>query len=207
MVFLNIFRVQLCGNFFGQVATGLVLVFLLTLPVYSQQTGSCIAGVYTTQNDFVNNDLSYRINTADKGYKLSFSFPADFTLTLKVVTPDTTYKFTPGTIYGFSECGSVYRFYQGGKELNAQEDFYKIEEAGGLIIYSSVFVSGDEIFYSKSLTSSIRRLTLKNLKEDFGNYPDFIDEAEKMKLRLADRDESGFLILDLYNERVDSRPF
>ena len=71
--------------------------------------------------------------------------------------------------------------------MNAQEDFYKIEEAGGLIIYSSVFVSGDEIFYSKSLTSSIRRLTLKNLKEDFGNHPDFISKVEKMKQRLAER--------------------
>jgi len=87
--------------------------------------------------------------------------------------------------------------------LNAQEDFYKIEEAGGLILYSSVFVSGDEIFYSTSLTSSIRRLTLKNLKEDFGNYPNFIAELEKMKLRLADRDESGFLIMYLYKEMVN----
>jgi hypothetical protein len=207
MVFFNIFPLRLRGNFFGRVTRALVPIFLLALPVYSQQTKSCIGGVYITQNDFVDNDLSYKINTAAKGYKLSFNFPADFTLTLKVVTPDTTYKFPPGTIYGFSECGSVYRFYHGGKELNAQEDFYKIEEAGGLIIYSSVFVSGDEIFYSKSLTSSIRRLTLKNLKEDFGNYPDFIAEAEKMKLTLADRDENGFLILDLYNERVEAKPF
>ena len=120
------------------------------------------------------------------------------------MTPDTTFKFPPGTIYGFSECGSIYRYYPGGKELNAQEDFYKIEEAGGLIIYSSVFVSGDEIFYSTNLTSSIRRLTLRNLKEDFWNYPDFITKVEKMKLRMADRDDNGFLILNLYEESVSA---
>ena len=88
--------------------------------------------------------------------------------------------------------------------MNAQEDFYKIEEAGGLVIYSSVFVSGDEIFYSTNLTSSIRRLTLRNLKDDFWNYPDFIAKVEKMKSRIADRDDDGFIIMDLYEESVSA---
>ena len=80
----------------------------------------------------------------------------------------------------------------------------KIEEAGGLIVYSSVFISGNEIFYSTSLTSSIRRLTLRNLKEDFWNYPYFVAKVEKMKQRLADRDEIGFLIMDLYEKTVST---
>ena len=80
----------------------------------------------------------------------------------------------------------------------------KIEEAGGLIVYSSVFISGNEIFYSTSLTSSIRRLTLRNLKEDFWNYPYFVAKVEKMKQRLADRDENGFLIMDLYEKTVST---
>ena len=187
-----------------RVCAGLVAILLFILPAHSQKTNSCSAGVFITQDDFINNKLSYRINTGVKDYKLSFTFPADFTLTLKIITPDTTFKFAPGTIYGFSECGSVYRYYPGGKELNAQEDFYKIEEAGGLIIYSSVFVSGDEIFYSTSLTSSVRRLTLRNLKEDFRNYPEFIEKVEKMKLRIADRDDNGFLIMDIYEKSVSA---
>ena len=181
-----------------------MVALLLLIPAHAQKKDSCFAGVFITQDDFVNNHLSYKINAAAKDYKLSFTFPADFTLTLKIVTPDTIFKFAPGTIYGFSECGNVYRYYPGGKELNAQEDFYKIEEVGGLIIYSSAFVSGDEIFYSMSLTSYIRRLTLRNLKEDFRNYPDFIEKVEKMKLRLADRDDNGFLIMDLYEESVSA---
>ena len=80
----------------------------------------------------------------------------------------------------------------------------KIEEAGGLIVYSSVFISGNEIFYSTSLTSSIRRLTLRNLKEDFWNYPYFVAKVEKMIPRLADRDENGFLIMDLYEKTVST---
>ena len=204
MNFSGVNLVKTLYHFLRQVGNCVVAVLLFILPAYSQKTDSCFAGVFITQDDFVNNHLSYKINTAAKDYKLSFTFPADFTLTLKIVTPDTIFKFAPGTIYGFSECGRVYRYYPGGKELNAQEDFYKIEEAGGLIIYSSAFVSGDEIFYSMSLTSYIRRLTLRNLKEDFRNYPDFIEKVEKMKLRLADRDDNGFLIMDLYEESVSA---
>jgi hypothetical protein len=204
VIFSDIHPAKSRYYFLRLVGSGLVTVLLFILPAHSQKKDSCFAGAYITQDDFINNDLSYKINTADKGYKLSFTFPADFTLTLKIMTPDSTFKFAPGTIYGFSECGSVYRYYPGGKELNAQEDFYKIEEAGGLIIYSSVFVSGDEIFYSTNLTSSIRRLTLRNLKEDFWNYPDFIAKVEKIKRRLAERDDNGFLIMDLYEESVSA---
>lgn len=203
MTFSDIHSAKSRHHFIRQVGNGILVgFFLFVLPAHSQKPDSCVAGVFITQDDFINNHLSYKINTADKDYKLSFTFPADFTLTLKIKTPDTTFKFAPGTIYGFSECGSVYRFYPGGKELNAQEDFYKIEEAGGLILYSSAFVSGDEIFYSTSLTSSIRRLILRNLKEDFQNYPDFIAKVEKIKNRLADREENGFIIIDLYEENV-----
>jgi hypothetical protein len=128
---------------------------------YAQQKDPCFGGVFLSENDFVNNRLSYSVNTSEEGYRLSFVFPADLALSLKIVTPDTTYKFVPGSIYGFSECGNLYRYYPGGTELNAQEDFYKIEEAAGLILYSSLFVSGREIFYSTDLTSSIHRLSLK----------------------------------------------
>ena len=204
MILSGIHPVKSRYYFLRQVGTCLVAVLLFTLPAHSQETDYCFAGVFITQDDFINNHLSYKINTAVKGYKLNFTFPADFTLTLKVITPDTTFKFAPGTIYGFSECGSVYRYYPGGKEWNAQEDYYRIEEVGGLMIYSSVFVSGDEIFYSTSLTSSIRRLTFRNLKEDFWNYPDFIAKVEKMKLRIADRDDNGFIIMDLYEESVNA---
>ena len=45
-------------------------------------------------------------------------------------------------------------------------------------------------------------MTLKNLKEDFWNHPDFIAKVEKMKMRIADRDDNGFIIVRLYEESV-----
>ena len=126
MIFADI-HAKVFHHFLRQARNGVVPFFLFVLPAHSQKTDSCFAGVFITQDDFINNHLSYKINTADKDYKLSFSFPADFTLTLKIMTPDTTLKFAPGTIYGFSECGSIYRYHPGGKELNAQEDFYIIQ--------------------------------------------------------------------------------
>ena len=181
MIFSGIHSVKSFYHFLRQVGSCLVAVLLFMLPAHSQKSDSCFAGVFITQDDFINNHLSYKINTAVKDHKLSFTFPADFTLTLKIVTPDTTFKFAPGTIYGFSECGSVYRYYPGGKELNAQEDFYKIEEAGGLIIYSSVFVSGDEIFYSTSLNILHSPAYVKKFERGFLELSGFYCESRKIE--------------------------
>jgi hypothetical protein len=175
--------------------------------VYSQSADSCVAGVYLTQEDFVNNHLSHQINTNRKGNKLDFTFPADLTLAVKLVTPDTTLKFDAGTIYGYSDCGKIFRYYHGGKELNAQEDYYQLKEAGGMIIYSSAFVSGEEIFYSLTLTSPIHRLTIENLKQDFKSYPNFIEVAKKLNQKPADglstKDENDkYEINILYSEKV-----
>src|SRR5215471_11025795 len=122
------------------------LVFFLAVvfmgySCYSQEKDSCYAGVYLTQDDFVHNQLSSKINTGIKGNKVDFTIPSDMTLTVKIVTPDTTLKFEPGSIYGYNDCGKIARYYAGGKELDTQEDFYKLEEVGGLVIYSSLFIS------------------------------------------------------------------
>jgi len=174
---------------------------------YSQKQDSCISGVYITKEDFSHNHLSHKINTGEKGTKLEFSFPADLTLAVKIITPDTTLKFEAGSIYGFNDCGKVFRYFRGGKELNAQEDYYKVEEVGGLVIYSSAFVSDEEIFYSLSYDSPIHRITMENLKDDFKNYPDFIEAAKKLSSQpgdgLATRDEKGhFKINILYHDLV-----
>jgi hypothetical protein len=182
----------------------ILVVLYFNQAVIAQERKPCFSGVYKTSDDFVHDRLSYKINTADKGYKLDFTFPADLTLTLKIKDADTTMKFRPGSIYGFRECDQIYRFFPGGKELNAQEDYYKIEEAGSLILYSSVFISGEEIFYSRDLTAPIHRLTWRNLKNDFKDDPAFIAAAQKLKRHpdgLATRSSNGFEILKLYEAR------
>ena len=115
-----------------------------------QEEKPCVAGIYKTVQDFNKNRLSHKVNTAKEGTKFKFRFPADLKLTLQIVTPDTNLEFTPGSIYGYRQCGRRYRYYAGG-DLLAQADYYRVEEEKGLIIYSSAFVSGDEIFYSRGL--------------------------------------------------------
>lgn len=171
---------------------------LLNTTVYSD---SCNAGVFLTEEDFIHGIISYKVNLNEKGNKINIAFPADMSFKVEIATPDTTYKFTPGSIYGYADCGKVYRYFRGGKELNAQRDFYKIEEIGmGLILYSSELVSGDETFYSTSLTSPIHRLTLQNLQKDYGDRPQFIAGAKELKKKpdgLSTRDKQGFAVMKL----------
>lgn len=191
-----------------------LLVLLFILPVnrfsHAQDADTCHAGVYVTPDDFVHNRLSYKINSGKDGYKVDFLVPADLTLTVRVITPDSTYKFAPGSIYGFNDCGKIFRYFPEGGELNAQEDFYKIEEAKGLIIYSSVLISDGDIFYSKDLTSPVHRLTFGNLKSDFSKDTQFIAAAKKLNRKtgegLATKDEEGhFLVNKIYGEAMKSK--
>lgn len=189
------------------------LAFVTPLILYAlsalSQRESCYAGVYLNQDDFLANRLSYKIDESIKGEKLHFQLPADIKMTVKIVTPDSSVKFKPGSIYGYAECGDVYR-YSAGTEIDAQQDFYKIEEAKDLIIYSSMFISGNEIFYSRSLTSPIHRLNLKNLEVDFKDSPDFITAVKKINKDvdngLATKDKDGiFIINKIYHEILGPR--
>jgi hypothetical protein len=182
------------------------LFFFNAADVIDNEKDDCVAGVFVTQQEFIKGHLSHKIDPTQKGSKLEFNFPADITLTLKIITPDSAFIFPAGSIYGYRDCEKIFRFFRGGKELNVQEDFYQIEEAEqGFVVYSSEFVSGNEIFYSMGLTSPIHRLTLRNLKRDFGKYPEFISRARKLK-RGAEgipvRDPDGFRIMKNYREIV-----
>jgi len=180
-----------------------ILVFVLVeYPVFAQ-IDSCYAGVYLTKDDLINDHLSYKVNLSENGNKLKFPPIADWKLEVKIVTPSQTHKFPAGSIYGYYQCGRIYRYSRGGS-LYSIEDFYRIEEVGSLVIYTSVFNSGSEYFYSKDLNSPIRRLNLWNLKEDFPNQHNFIHKAEKLKRNgvhggLAMQNSQGkFIINDIY---------
>jgi hypothetical protein len=185
----------------------LIVIFMMLRAVVHAQKDSCYAGVYLTENDFVNNHLYQKINTSAPGYQLKFPPVADWKLEVKIVTPDNVYKFPQGSIYGYSECGKRYRYSPGGR-LYAIEDFYKVEEIGPLIIYTSVFNSGDEHFYSRDLHSPIKRLNIQNLKRDFRDKPEFIRAAKNMKKKgihggLATVDNNGYYKINgLYEKMV-----
>jgi hypothetical protein len=183
-------------------------VLLSNQCVCAQQKEACYAGVFVTQQDFLNDRLSDKINTDEVGNKFTFDFPADMTLTLKITRRDSSLKFPPGSIYGYNECGKIYRYFSGGRELSAQKDYYKIEAtAKGFILYSSEFVSGNEMFYSIDLTSPIHRVILKNLRRDFKGYPKFISAVTKQKRQpdgLNKRNQNEFEIVTLYKRSVSN---
>jgi hypothetical protein len=187
------------------------IVMLLGLHAYHNadaQTEGCFAGVFLNADDFIHDKLSYKIFPGEKGYKFNFNFPADMTLTLKIVTPDTTLKFPAGSIYGYQECGKTSRFFKGGRELSAQEDFYRVEQADeGFILYSSEFVSGEELFYSTDLTSPIHRLSIKGLRRDYRNNPDFLSNVKRLKRRpdgLITRNGGDYEIMQIYKKSKNS---
>jgi hypothetical protein len=193
----------------------LILVVISVLGVadnYAQMQAktkfdSCYAGVYRTYDDFLHVRLSNKVNTEAKGNSFGFLFIGK---TIKIVTPDTTIKFNIGSIYGFYECQSIYR-YSPNVELYSPEDYYKIEENGGenlLTIYTSVFYGGAEHFFSTGLNMPIHRLSMSHLEMDFGElFPDFIKAVKKMKKEnegaIAAKDKTGiFLINKLYQQYV-----
>jgi hypothetical protein len=190
-----------------------LFVLLLTTckAVVAQHNRHCEAGVYLTTDDFINGRLSFKIDPGAPGYKLEIPVPADWTLIVKIVTPDTVMRFKPGTIFGYADCNKTFRYYAGG-DLYAPEDFYRIEENGPLVIYTAVFVSMGEYFYSKTPGSAIHRLNLKNLRRDFKDQPQFLDAAKRLKRKelrgnLAKLDNNGaFTINKLYSEMVASHP-
>jgi hypothetical protein len=146
----------------------LLSFFLVSGVVFAEKIDSCYAGIYVTQSDFLQNRASFKINENVSGYNLGFTFPADLTFELKIITPDSIMRIKPGTVYGYFECGSVYR-YSFGTGIEAQDGYYKIEEIKEMVIYSCPLLYGSETFYSLNPTSDIKRLTKKNLEADFAN--------------------------------------
>jgi len=183
-----------------------LLIFFVQV-VAAQNKDACHAGVYLTKEDFISNKLSHEINKDIKGNKIEFPIPADWILTIKIITPDSVFKFKQGTIYGFYDCGKKFRYSPGGR-LYAPEDFYRIEEDHHLVIYTSVFVGGNEYYYSVTPTAPIQRLNIRNLKQDFVKYPEFVSNAKKLDKEeihgnLAKRDKDGYFILNnIYEQTV-----
>ena len=173
------------------------------------KTDTCYAGVYLTYNDFLKKHLSHKVNIKAKGNRLDFVFASK---TIKIVTPDTTLRFKPGSIYAFYDCKYVY-WYSPDVELYSPEDYYKIEEMGSeesgkLIIYKSVFNGGKEHFFSTGLNYPIHRLSIYHLEKDFnGLFPKFIEAVKKMMAEnagdIAVKDSTGhFLINKIYRQYI-----
>ena len=166
----------------------------------AQSQDSCFVGVYLTKNNFTSNQVLNKINADKKGnsYKLNSNG------IIKIVINDTIIKYSADTIYAVNLCGAIYR-YSNKDELYAPQDFYKIEDIKGLILYTSMYWGGKEHFYSTTLTSQIHRLNINNLTTDFANNKEFLAAIKKLKndytngLSSIDT-ENHFIINKIYNQ-------
>lgn len=80
-------------------------------------------------------------------------------------------------------------------------------ESNKMIIYSSVFLGGSELFYSIGLSSKIHRLNISNIEKDFNKkYPEFVMKTKELASTidgLAKKNASGkYLIINFYESFV-----
>ena len=185
-----------------------IISALIVQTAIAQKKDTCYAGVYLNYDDFKNNRLSFKVNADRKENSFGFGPLAHI---IKIVTPDTMVKFSMGSIYGYYDCGNVYR-YSPDVELYSPEDYYKIEEMGNeenkLTIYTSVFKGGTEYFFSTGLNMPIHRLSMSHIENDFkGLFPRFVEAVKKMKSEhegdIAAKDSKGNLLINkLYQQYV-----
>lgn len=160
----------------------IILHFILTTVQVVAQVDSCYAGVYISYGDFKNNNISHKVNL--NLIKSSLEF-VPLSKTIKISTKDSTIRFKPGAIYGYFKCGFTYR-YSPNEELLSPEDYYQILEMSAMepnkmIIYSSVFLGGSELFYSIGLSSKIHRLNVSNIEKDFDKKsPEFVLQTKEL---------------------------
>ena len=65
----------------------------ITMQMAIAQKDTCMAGVFLTYNDFMNNKLTNKIDTKAKGNKFGFIL---FKETIKVITPEAKIKYATG---------------------------------------------------------------------------------------------------------------
>ncbi|WP_295220892.1 hypothetical protein [uncultured Chryseobacterium sp.] len=114
-------------------------------------------------------------------------------------------------IWGYQKGNEIFRFYNQGIFWEDYEYVRVLEnDKSGLVIYSkkeryySSFNSREHYFYSKNLESPIKKLSLKNLKEDYQNS-DFIRQILLLD-NLMEKDNNGNYIIDeLYKNITGNR--
>jgi hypothetical protein len=157
----------------------------------TEKKETTLAGVYLTHGDFTAGKLKYEIDCSAEKQKIKLH---DFFSKPYI---DVYYKGEKSTlqkkdIYGYRDChNNIYRFF-------ANEE-YKLEESGGINIYS-VQVSAqsgksykwtNEYYFSSSPTGEIKPLTIENLKYAFPDnhkFHDALDETFKGGVEVSEFD-------------------
>jgi hypothetical protein len=178
---------------------------LITVNAFNQHLGGEIStnGIFTTVQDLATNNVSEQTKTDDLN---TVVVNLDDNVLLIRRGFEQRYKF--GTLSGYYKDGYRYRAF-GEKGIFSTSGYYKVLDDAGLIIYSkrsSNHKTGGKTFYYYSMgwNAPVRKLTGKNLKEDFSNDPAFVDAATSaLQGQVFLTQKNGHMLInDLYLSRT-----
>jgi hypothetical protein len=145
-----------------------------------------LIGVYSTKEDFIANKISYQ-HERDAANDLKVDVNENILLRHEGVIR----KIKHQEVFGYYYQGQKYVAYGVRKSLFTDIGYYKVEDEGILLIYSiqSYRGNGNQSFYlySRTIDSPVKRLTFRNIKNEFHDQPEFIVELKKYKSVSRDR--------------------
>jgi hypothetical protein len=157
-------------------------------------------GVYVTNTDFEQGKITSLMDC-------DIIENWDGSISLSAKGGATTYKF--GTVFGYIKNGVKYRKYGSKRKFFTTYGYCQLLDESGLMIYSKPsrhHRSNGYVwhYYSLKPTSEIRPLTLKNLRRDFPDNPEFTDLMKRsMKRKDYLRESNGRLMVnEIYLRKV-----
>lgn len=153
-------NLKLTLNFF-------LLVGWLTTAAQSFDSLEKGSGIYLTESDLLKNKVS--LYAKDDGFNYLERSLDDVIL----MRAGKKFKLSKGSFFGYSKQGARYRFYQNDAKFFPTYGYYKIEEQSGVVIYSKEVTAHKTgthtwYYYSETLGSPVRKLSLKSLKHVSG---------------------------------------
>jgi|GEM_PF-2797594 outer membrane pore protein E len=136
------------------------------------------AGVYRSFAEFNNGKFYDSIDLDIRKHKIYVS--SFDRLIVKTESRKTVYK--PGTVYGYFDGKNLRRY---GETNSVLKDFgyFTVQDTNGLILYKQIQTGykgtqHTSFFYSTTLNSPIKKLSVKNLNLDFPNHQ-FVSDVRK----------------------------
>jgi hypothetical protein len=159
-----------------------LLITILILPISgwyaNAQNNSDVkaTGIYITQADLQSNTMSLHALTDDRNCL------HEQLGTITLIRDGKKSKLSYGDLSGYYKDGFRYRAHGNKKKFFESYGYYKVLDDSGLIIYSKRSTTHKTagrlwFYYSFSIDSPIRSLTPASLREDFAEYPEFLDLA------------------------------
>lgn len=157
-----------------------------------------VNGVYKTETDFTSHVVADSCLTDSQNYIQSYR------TVLKVCRNGKMDRYRYGQVFGYFQNGVKYRVYRKGAVFS-EGGYCEVLKEGALPVYkgrSTHHRSNGHVvyYYSKGLSGTLRRFTIRNLKIDFSDDPDFLRNA------IAQYSKSDiktlFSISDLYDSFI-----